>query len=323
MTEKILPDIYKIEVPLPDNPLRSLNSYIVKSNNRNLIIDTGMNREECLKAMLEGLERLRIDLNNTDFFITHLHADHLGLAAELSTESSIIYFNQPDADIINKSSFLDDMIVFMKISGFPEDRLMDAFLKHPGYKFKHTGTINFTICKEADIIEIGNYKFKCVETPGHTPGHTCLYEERNKILISGDHILGTITPNIGLLSDDSNPLKDYLESLDKVACLDIEFALPGHREIIRDCAGRIKELKEHHTKRINEIIEILKGNSMNAYEIASRMSWDLTYESWTDFPVPQQWFATAEAKSHLKYLEEKGLLKRKMDGERIIYSLAH
>lgn len=322
MTEKILPDLFKIEVPLPDNPLRSLNSYIVKSAKRNLIIDTGMNREECLNAMLEGIKELNIDLDNTDFFITHLHADHLGLVADLSAESSKIYFNQPEADIINNSSFMNDMIEFIKISGFPQDRLADAFLKHPGYKYKHTGLVHFTICREGNIIQAGNYIFKCVETPGHSPGHICLYEERNKILISGDHILGSITPNIGLVSDDSNPLKDYLESLGKVSRLDISLALPGHREIIRDCRGRIKELKEHHEKRINEIIDILRGTSMNAYEIASSMTWDLTYESWTDFPVPQQWFATAEAKSHLKYLEHKGVLTRKMDGEIIMYLLA-
>lgn len=322
MIEKILPDLYRIEVPLPDNPLKSLNSYIVKSKNRNLLIDTGMNREECLRVMLEGLKELNIDLNNTDLFITHLHTDHLGLAAELASGSSRIYFNQPEADIISKSSFLNDMIEFVKISGFPQERLADAFLKHPGYKYKPTGPMNFTICKEGDIIKAGHYIFRCIETPGHSPGHICLYEEQKKILVSGDHILGTITPNIALISDDSNPLKCYLESLDITACLDIKLALPGHREMIRDCRGRIKELKEHHEKRINEIIDILRGTGMNAYEIASKMTWDITYESWTDVPVPQQWFATAEAKSHLKYLEQKGILTRKMEGDIIIYLLA-
>ena len=58
----------------------------------------------------------------------------------------------------------------------------------------------------------------------------CLYEPNKKILVSGDHILNNITPNIQLWSDRWNPLKEYLTSLDKVYEFDIELVLPGHRE---------------------------------------------------------------------------------------------
>jgi glyoxylase-like metal-dependent hydrolase (beta-lactamase superfamily II) len=90
MIEELLTDLYRVEIPLPRSPLKALNSYIVKGNGRFLIIDTGMNREECLRPMRSALQKLDIDLNKTDFFITHLHADHSGLVGVLATDTSKI-----------------------------------------------------------------------------------------------------------------------------------------------------------------------------------------------------------------------------------------
>lgn len=73
MIEEVLPNLYRAEIPLPRNPLKATNSYIIKGRGKSLIIDTGMNREECLEAMSTGLKELDIDLKKTDFFITHLH----------------------------------------------------------------------------------------------------------------------------------------------------------------------------------------------------------------------------------------------------------
>jgi hypothetical protein len=73
MIEEILPNLFKIELPLPNNPLRSINSYVVKGPERNVTIDPGMNQKECKEAMEAALNRLGIDLTKTDFFITHFH----------------------------------------------------------------------------------------------------------------------------------------------------------------------------------------------------------------------------------------------------------
>ena len=101
---KILPNLYRIEIPLPKNPLKALNSYVVKSPERNLVIDTGWNQEECLNAMQAGLKELEVDIRETDFFITHMHTDHLGLVSSLVTDTTTIYFNRPDADRIKPAS---------------------------------------------------------------------------------------------------------------------------------------------------------------------------------------------------------------------------
>lgn len=321
MWEEILPGLYKLEIPLPNNPLKALNSYVLKGRERNLIIDTGMNREECKSVILSGLKELEVNLRQTDFFITHMHADHSGLVSELCTETSTIYCSEADARIINHGVRWDDMLDFARLSGFPENKLQEAYKKHPGYKYSSRGYLNFRVIKEGDIITIGNYLFKCIETPGHTPGHMCLYEPQKKILVAGDHILSDITPNISLWSDEGDPLDEYLKSLDKIHKFDVRLVLPGHRKLFKDCKKRIQELKLHHRKRTEEVLSILKKGSQDAFQVASQMSWDLTYASWDLFPVPQKWFATGEAIAHLKYLEGKGKVKRQEEEGKMVYTL--
>ena len=84
MVEEISKNLFRAEIPLPRNPLKYTNSYIIKSADRNLIIDTGLNMQECKDAMQTALDELGIDLARTDFFITHLHADHFGLVGSLA-----------------------------------------------------------------------------------------------------------------------------------------------------------------------------------------------------------------------------------------------
>ena len=280
-----------------------------------------MNREECLNAMMSGLRELAVDIRKTDFYITHLHSDHLGLVSSLATDSSTIYFNQPDADRIQSGIFWDDLMDFARLNGFPENGLRTIPYSHPGFKFRSKGNLAFHILKEGDTISISDYVFKGVETPGHTKGHMCLYEQSKEIFVAGDHVLSDITPNILLMSDEWDPLKAYLESLDKVYELDIELVLPGHRGAFRNCKERIQELKHHHRERLDEIISVLGKGSQNAFEIASQMSWDIAHDSWDLFPVPQKWFATGEAIAHLKYLEETGMIRKEMPEQRITYSL--
>ena len=131
-----------------------------------------------------------------------------------------------------------------------------------------------------------------------------------QLLVAGDHILIDITPNIQCWSEIQDPLKSYLESLERVHDLDVELTLPGHRRLITDHRGRIAELKEHHSKRCQEILGIIRNGDLSAYEVASRMTWDIKCDNWGAFPLAQKWFATGEAIAHLRYLKEKGRIGR-------------
>ncbi len=320
LVEEVLPRLYRVSVPLPGSPLKSVNSYVIKGEDRNLIIDTGMNRPECKEVLLEALKQLDIDPEITDLFITHVHADHLGLVHEVASLHSYIYFNLPDMELARGDIWKRLGRVAAK-GGFPVETLRRALERHPGNRYSPSSGVEFTYLVEGNMLEAGGYSLQCLETPGHTPGSICLYEADHQFIITGDHVLGDITPNISAWLDGFNSLKHYFSSLDKIYNLPVRLVLPGHRSLFTDLKKRIKELKEHHARRLEEVREILEGEEMDAYQVASFMSWDIDAVSWNEFPVAQQWFAAGEALAHLKYMEENGEVESRESGEKILYRL--
>ena len=174
--------------------------------------------------------------------------------------------------------------------------------------------------RENDTIQVGDYCFTCIETPGHSPGHMCLYEKNKKILFSGDHILSNITPNITCWPDLANTLNAYLKSLDKVYVMDIDLVLPGHRSLMTDHKERIVELKAHHESRLNEALSAIREEDKTAWEVAPHIAWDIRASSWEEFPSAQKWFAMGETIAHLHYLEAEDRIRRTGEGGRIIYT---
>jgi len=318
--EEIKTALYRAEIPLPGNPLKATNSYIIRDEKRNLVIDTGMKRSACREAMKEVFEQLALDPEKTDFFVTHMHIDHIGLVDEFSTVNSVVYFNRPDAEILNYKNIWELIMSMTERHGFPAEMVNIAVGSHPGQRYEPKTPEDFTLVEDGDVIRYGCYELHCIMTPGHSPGHTCLYEPEQKLLLSGDHILGDITPNITTWLDESNPLGNYFTSLDRIRMLPVELVLPGHRRIFTDCRKRIEELKEHHRQRLEEVIAILcETGPVSAFDVASRMTWDLVAEGWDDFPLMQKWFATGEALAHLRHLEYEGRIRREQKGKKLVF----
>ncbi|MBT4519116.1 MAG: MBL fold metallo-hydrolase [Halieaceae bacterium] len=324
MIEEIASDLYRIVVPLPENPLKEINSYILKSADRSLVIDSGLNKPLCEEVLTTGLNKLGVDLNKTDFVATHLHADHMGLFASLMTETSKAYMGALDTapfrskqDIWSKNGLMGS---YGSRCGFPADELADSVKNHPGFKYAPARPVDYIDLHDGDVLDCGDYALRVIHTPGHTAGHICLYAERQKILISGDHVLGDITPNIASWSENDTPLNNYLDSLSKVAKLDVALCLPGHRSTIHNFHDRVNELKNHHMERANEILDILSDRKLNAYDIAGNMTWSIRANSWEEFPLMQRWFATGEAIAHIHYVEDKGLVTREETDDMVYYT---
>ena len=161
--------------------------------------------------------------------------------------------------------------------------------------------------EDGDVLSYGGHDLRCVLTPGHTPGHMCLYEAESKWLFSGDHVLFHISPNICRWSSMPDALGSYLESLQKVRDLPVELLLPAHRQETGDLTARVDELTAHHLRRIENAWQTVREEpGLTAYEIAGRMRWKIRSRSWEDFPLTQKFFAVGEALAHLDYLEVRG-----------------
>jgi glyoxylase-like metal-dependent hydrolase (beta-lactamase superfamily II) len=214
------------------------------------------------------------------------------------------------------------MVELFIANGFDAEGALASMKRHPAHRYSSNRRIDFTVVNDGDMIEVGDFHFRCVATPGHSPGHTSLYEADKKILIAGDHILFDITPNITNWLEMEDSLGEYLASLKKVNTLDVELVLTGHRRLVHDLRGRVKELQDHHRARLNEVLDALGDGEKNILQIAPHISWDITAKTWDEFPAQQKWFAFGETMAHVNHLEKQGKIRSKNHNGMIRFSLA-
>lgn len=230
------PAVYRVDVPLPDNPLKNLNCYVIQDSGETLIIDTGFNRKECLDALLEGLAELDADWEKTNLFLTHLHADHTGLAPTLMKDKpGKMYMSRVDYAV------LEGLMVgeVWKVSdanfiaeGFTQEQINILHSGNPARGFEPECFFDVEELEDGDVITVGKWKFQCILVPGHTPGQMLLYQREEQLLFTADHILFDITPNITCWVGTADSLGNYLDSLVKTRDIPIRTALPAHRKTI-------------------------------------------------------------------------------------------
>lgn len=324
--EKLLDNIYMMIIPLPNNPLKELNLYIIKGNEgeKSMIIDTGFNRPESIEAFDMVFEELGLNTDNTDLFLTHLHSDHTGLATHFADQGMTVIASATDARLLNESISKEDPMWVDTVEqghmqGLGPDQL--DIDDHPGYKYRPVGYVDYKIAYPGDIFSIGGYNFKVMDLKGHTPGIIGLYEEDKKILFCGDHILTKITPNItfwGFQYGDS--LGTYFESLDRVYDLEVDHLYSSHRALIDDHRERIDQLRAHHAQRLDEARKALeKTGKSTVREVTKQLQWDIRARSWDDFPDSQKWFAAGEAMAHLEHLRARGEADFERDEDGVLH----
>jgi glyoxylase-like metal-dependent hydrolase (beta-lactamase superfamily II) len=319
MVKEVYANIYQIEVPLPDNPLKKINTYLIKGSEKSLLIDTGFNHPLCQEILMEGLNQLEIKLEDLELFITHLHSDHSGLAAFFDSQRVKVYTSEIDGLLINEmtgDSYWERLMEKVRMYNLDLDNI--TYMDNPGYKYCPKETIEFQSLKEGDQLKVGEYTFEVIDISGHTPGHIGLYDREHKLFFGGDHILDQITPNIAFWGFQFNSLAVYLNNLGKISQYNIDYIFPSHRNIIRDHQRRIGELINHHGKRLEEILNILKREGKTVRDVAKEMKWSLKEKNWDDFPSPQKWFAAGEAMSHLEHLVFVGKVER-INKEGVLY----
>ncbi len=329
MSREVFLNIFQLKIPLPGLPLKHLNAYLLKGENKNILVDTGLDCEESFNSLIGQLNEIKVKPKDlTDILLTHFHIDHVGLVLRLKRISPKIRILLHKKEMLisketsNFSRFLEKIKLFHLANGMPKKIIDELTKNHPAFTYlpiyKEISGSSITL-EDGEEIVVGNYCFRVVWTPGHSPGHICLYEPKIRLLISGDHLLPTITPNIFPLTENLNPLKDYFESLEKVEKLEVDVVLPAHEDIFTSFKERISQLKKHHEQRSKEILKKLSGKELSAYELASKISWDINYGSWEELPLFQKYLAVGETLAHLKLLEEKNLVGKVRKNQTIIY----
>jgi len=308
-------NIYSFPIQLPDNPLKWLNCYVIKGEEgqRNLLIDTGFNRPECLNDLMQGMEELRLKPELTDVFLTHVHSDHTGNAGALYEMGCRVIMGEIDNKIMNSARWAERMPLF-KREGMPDNIVEEVINNNPGMLFAPK-IFDTMFVNEGDILHYGGYELRCVFTPGHTPGHMCLYDEKAKLIFLGDHVLFDISPNICAWTGFYDPVGTYMNSLEKMMELDVEICLPAHRSRgLISMKERAKELIEHHKRRLDETSRLIgEYPGISAYDLAGKMTWRIRARNWDDFPAAQKNFALLETLAHIEYLLVRDIAVRLTD----------
>ncbi len=158
-----------------------------------------------------------------------------------------------------------------------------------------------------ELVDVPGLRLRAVWTPGHTPGHLCFHDETHDVLLTGDHVLPRITPNVSSYDMTSNPLRDYLGSLDKLRGLQPAEVLPAHEYRFTDLDSRLEFLAEHHRERLAETEDLLvtAGQAgLSAWQVATGVTWS---RAWSDLVSFQRQAAVGEVLSHLRYLQASKL----------------
>jgi len=313
--EEVYPNLFKIKMPFENSPLGYINSYFINGGKKKILIDTGFNLSGSLDELKDSLGMIKIDISEiTDILLTHYHIDHVGLLSNLKKAvNPKILFSKKEAELLDmmfsySETYLKNTLDFYVKNGV-DDGVIRLVKKINKMNFSSSFNGSYRLLTNPDIsladddkISVGDYSFKVILTPGHSPGHICLYEPDFKFLIAGDHILPKITPNVTLDEEDGNPLYDYFKSLDKIEGYDVKRVLPGHQNVFTDCHRRIQDLRDHHLERCNEILEIAWEKELNAYQIASLLHWNVNCSSWDQIDPFQKCMAIGETLAHLKFL---------------------
>jgi glyoxylase-like metal-dependent hydrolase (beta-lactamase superfamily II) len=314
--ERLRPGLWSIPVPLPSSGLRHVFVYLFETDRGAYVVDSGWDTAEAFDAVEAGLATAGYAVTDLrGVMATHMHPDHYGLAGRLRAASGAwVSLHPADAallrrDPIDSAELLAFMMTPLRRAGTPAAEIEAMTIGALPRGTLPTDAQPDVLLADGERPDVPGWDLRAVWTPGHSPGHLCFWEPSHRLLLSGDHVLPRITPNIPFEpSQFDDPLGDYLASLDKVAGLPAEEVLPAHEYRFADASARLAALRRHHESRFAEVVAALREGPLTGFEVGRRMTWSA---SWDEIVGFMKRAAVCEALAHLRALERRGVVREK------------
>ena len=328
MATEVLPGLFQFKVPIPNNPLGWVLPYLVPGDDGYTLVDCGWNTPEAFAALEEELKEVSVTFDDIRrLLVTHVHPDHYGMAGRIKDVCNAeVIIHQRERDFIrsryrNPEQLLERMAGWLVENGVPKNEMTELQQASMPARAFVTPVEPDSVLWGGETLDFGRYTFEVYWTPGHSPGHLCFYERKQRFILTGDHVLPSITPNVSLHPQQmGNPLGDYLASLRRLETLDVERVLPAHEYEFKDLRGRVNEIVEHHAARLDEMLAIVGDEGATAYDVASGIVWTTgTYET---FSFWMRRAAISETLAHLEYAVQEGRLVRSMRDGVVRYELS-
>lgn len=310
--EQIRDTVWSVPIPFPGSPIRHTFAYLLLDGvGQCIVVDPGWDSDEGRRVLFNGLRQAGVELDAvTGIIATHYHPDHLGMVQTIAESSGAWVGMHP-----SESQALDDEgapermidrdLKWLQTSGVPRHWIEDLLTTTRTAHYVASLSRATHYLHDRSQVELGDRQLEVVLTPGHTGGHICIIDHANSLVLTGDHVLPRITPNIGHAGSKADGvLAQYLKSLDAIALYDTYEACPAHEYRFRGLAQRCRELRQHHEERSVEMRELLAGSDgLTLWDIAQRVAWR---RPWNSLDALNIRGALAETESHVQYLVEQG-----------------
>ena len=318
------PGVFRLVLPLPFPGLDQVNAYLVADGDAATLVDCGIHDPSLADG---GWAELTTAVEATGYTVgdvsrlvlTHTHIDHYGFAARLKEQVGCEVWMHSAGD--RELDVLRDPVAaaaklreVLGQHGVDEDDL-DELTQFEDWRRFVSGVVEADRWLDGgESLEVGDREWDVVYTPGHARSHICFFSAADSVLISGDHLLGSVTPHIDFEREsDEDPLGLFLEGLQKVEELDPQMVLQGHGRPFDEGAERARVVERHHDRRLGAILQVVRKEPHTANEITD----EIFGTTLLNF---QRRLALGEALAHLTYLvkREEVETSRRDDGH-IVY----
>jgi glyoxylase-like metal-dependent hydrolase (beta-lactamase superfamily II) len=321
---ELAPGVLRSQLPVQLPGLGHVNCYMLQDGDGVTLVDPGLPGEQAWQALVDRLKRADYSVGDVHtVIVTHSHYDHYGGAERLREEAGARIVAH--RDLMNRMAppDIDDDAEFIDVdgevkrgrgeTGFGRVTPWGTWSEPPVEVVDHWQQlgigvgIEFPQAPRPDIalgdaqqITLAGRPWVAVHTPGHTADHLCLYDAEHGLMLTGDHVLPTITPHISGFADGEAPLKKFMDSLQRMHDFsDVTLAMPAHGDPFTDLTGRADHICGHHLERLDDFREAaaeLETASVNAY-----MRRAFKERSWGGM-------AESETYAHLDHLRDHGEL---------------
>lgn len=273
---EVAPGVLRAQLPIRMPGLGHVNCYVLEDERGVAVVDPGLPGPASFKALTARLRSIGVPISRVHtVVVTHSHPDHYGGAGWIrrSSGADIVTHRRfrmmwdptepPDVDVEDAPDLADHHPPGPRMPWDPPP------WGGPGVDIPRTRRVMMRMARrfprlvrlptpsvrldDAETFRLGGREWVALHTPGHTDDHLCLFDPTGGVMLSGDHVLPTITPHIGGHGRDADPLARFFESLRKVADYgpQVSVALPAHGQPFTDLAGRARSIEEHHVGRLD------------------------------------------------------------------------
>jgi glyoxylase-like metal-dependent hydrolase (beta-lactamase superfamily II) len=300
---------------LPFPGLHRVSAYLLADDSGSTLVDCGIfipdeaddHGWDDLVAALAACDHELKDIAR--LVVTHPHIDHYGMAARMLEETGCeLWMHERAADDLaiyrDPAPLVQNLKEMFAEHGVPSEDV-EELARYEDWRGFISGVVDATNwLKGGETADIGGRRWEMVYTPGHSRAHVCVWTAGDSVLLSGDHLLPSITPHIDFKrGEDVDPLGDFLESLKKVEELAPKLVLPGHGSPFEDGAERARIVARHHDRRLGSILQVIRHKPATANEITDEIFGSTLLHF-------QRRLALGEALAHLAYLRRRGEIER-------------